>query len=65
MADDYKNWLKRAKSNYEIAKTAKGEDICYEDLCYEAQQCSEKALKRQNLVIGEFSSGILLQRKKL
>ena len=45
MADDYQNWLKRAKSNYEIAKTAKGEDICYEDLCYEAQQCSEKALK--------------------
>ncbi len=45
MAEDYQNWLKRAKSNFKIAKTPKDEDICYEDLCYEAQQCSEKALK--------------------
>ncbi len=45
MAEDYQNWLKRAKSNFKIAKITKDDDICYEDLCYEAQQCSEKALK--------------------
>lgn len=45
MAEDYQNWLRRAKSNFKIAKITKDEDICYEDLCYEAQQCSEKALK--------------------
>ena len=45
MAEDYQNWLKRAKSNFKIAQIAKDDDICYEDLCYEAQQCSEKALK--------------------
>jgi HEPN domain-containing protein len=45
MAEDYQNWLRRAKSNFMIAKITKEDGICYEDLCYEAQQCSEKALK--------------------
>ena len=29
MADDYKEWLKRAKSNLEIAKHSKTENVCY------------------------------------
>lgn len=45
MAEDYKEWLKRAKSNLEIAKHSKLENVCYEDLCFEVQQCAEKALK--------------------
>jgi HEPN domain-containing protein len=38
-------WLKRAKSSLKISKTAKDKDVYYEDLCFEAQQCAEKALK--------------------
>ncbi|MCK4795951.1 MAG: HEPN domain-containing protein [Spirochaetes bacterium] len=45
MSDNYKNWLKRSKSNLKLAKSKKDKDICYEDLCFEAQQCAEKALK--------------------
>ncbi len=39
-------WLKRAKSNLERAKAGKtSEDILDEDLCFDAQQYVEKALK--------------------
>ncbi len=39
-------WLKRAKSNLAIAKAGRSsEDILYEDLCFDAQQAVEKALK--------------------
>jgi HEPN domain-containing protein len=39
-------WLKRAKSNLLRAKTPRtNEEIYYEDYCYDAQQCAEKALK--------------------
>jgi HEPN domain-containing protein len=39
-------WLKRAKSNLQIAKAGKGfEDILYEDLCFDCEQAVEKALK--------------------
>ena len=44
MAELSSEWLKRAKSNLELAKT-RGEGICLEDLCFEAQQAAEKALK--------------------
>ena len=37
-------WLRRAKSSLELAKTRK-EKIFLEDLCFEAQQAAEKALK--------------------
>ena len=38
-------WLKRAKSNLALAKQPKSEEIFFEDLCFETQQASEKALK--------------------
>lgn len=44
--DDPREWLKRAKSS--LAKAQKGSDIpgvYLEDLCFDAQQAAEKALK--------------------
>ena len=38
-------WLKRARSNLTIARQPKPEDVFWEDLCFEAQQAAEKALK--------------------
>jgi len=39
-------WLKRAKSNLQIAKAGKVfEDILYEDLCFDSEQAVEKSLK--------------------
>ena len=39
-------WLRRAKSNFACAKTGKtSQDVLYEDLCFNAQQAVEKALK--------------------
>ncbi len=39
-------WLQRAKSNMARAKAGRvSPDILYEDLCYDAQQAVEKALK--------------------
>jgi HEPN domain-containing protein len=43
----YESWIDRAKSSYGIAKINDNSDIhiYYEDLCYQAQQAVEKALK--------------------
>ncbi|MGC9523576.1 MAG: HEPN domain-containing protein [Anaerolineae bacterium] len=41
----YEKWLRRARSNLAIAKTGQREDVMFEDLCFEAQQAAEKALK--------------------
>jgi HEPN domain-containing protein len=38
-------WLRRARSNLARAKQDKPEDVLYEDLCFDAQQAVEKALK--------------------
>lgn len=39
-------WLRRAKSNLEIARIGKiNDDILYEDLCFDCQQSVEKAIK--------------------
>jgi len=39
-------WLRRAKSNLERAKLGKtSPEILYEDLCFDCQQSTEKALK--------------------
>lgn len=39
-------WLQRAKSNLARAKQGRqSEDILFEDLCFDAQQAAEKALK--------------------
>ena len=44
--DKANNWLQRAKSNMARAKAGRVlPDILYEDLCYDAQQVVEKALK--------------------
>ena len=45
MADDYKLWIDRAKSSLAISKNKSDENIFYEDLCFQAQQAVEKALK--------------------
>jgi HEPN domain-containing protein len=45
MADDYKSWLDRAKSSLAISKSKFSDDVFYEDLCFQAQQAVEKALK--------------------
>ena len=39
------DWLKRAKSNLAIARQSSSEEIYLEDLCFESQQATEKALK--------------------
>ena len=38
-------WLARAKSNLALAQQPKPEEAFWEDLCYNAQQAAEKALK--------------------
>jgi HEPN domain-containing protein len=45
MADDYKSWLDRAKSSLAMSKNKFDKRIFYEDLCFQAQQAVEKALK--------------------
>ncbi|GMO63245.1 MAG: HEPN domain-containing protein [Treponemataceae bacterium] len=39
------SWLDRAISSYELAKANVSKLVLYEDLCYQAQQSVEKALK--------------------
>ncbi len=46
-------WLQRARSNLAIAKTGKREDVLLEDLCFEAQQAAEKALKALLIYLGD------------
>jgi HEPN domain-containing protein len=41
----YESWLDRAKSSLEIAKIRNSNFVYYEDLCYQAQQAVEKAIK--------------------
>jgi HEPN domain-containing protein len=38
-------WLRRARSNLSRAKQEKPDDVLFEDLCFDAQQAVEKALK--------------------
>jgi HEPN domain-containing protein len=45
MANDYNTWMDRAKSSLVISKTRYDENVFYEDLCFQAQQAVEKALK--------------------
>lgn len=46
-------WLRRAKSNLACAKTGKiSQDVLNEDLCFNAQQAVEKALKSLCIVHG-------------
>lgn len=41
----YADWMERAKASLALAKSEKTEGILLEDLCYQAQQAAEKALK--------------------
>ena len=41
----YELWIDRAKSSLEIAGSRKNDLVYYEDLCYQAQQAAEKAIK--------------------
>lgn len=51
--DDPREWLKRAKSNLEKAKVSFGSDAIYlEDLCFDAHQAAEKAIKAVLIHLG-------------
>jgi HEPN domain-containing protein len=39
------SWLAHARSNLKLAETSDREGVFLEDLCFEAQQAAEKALK--------------------
>ena len=39
------DWLRRAKGNLARAKQSKPKDAFWEDLCFDAQQAAEKAIK--------------------
>jgi HEPN domain-containing protein len=41
----YEAWIDRAKSSLEIAGTRNSNLVYYEDLCYQAEQAVEKAIK--------------------
>ena len=41
----YEDWMERARASLALAKARKAEGILLEDLCYQAQQAGEKALK--------------------
>lgn len=45
MVSNYKLWLDRAISSLKLASVKKETGIYYEDLCFQAQQAVEKALK--------------------
>lgn len=49
--DDPREWLRRADSNLAQAKSRKT-GVCREDLCFQAQQAAEKALKALLLARG-------------
>ena len=48
--DDPREWLNRAKSNLAIARNYVP-DVYLEDLCFEAQQAVEKAIKARLIVL--------------
>ena len=43
--DNPRNWLARARSNLLLAESGRQDGVFLEDLCFEAQQAAEKALK--------------------
>ena len=61
-----KVWLRRAESNLRLARR-KGRGIFLEDLCFQAQQAAEKALKALMIHLGSeypkvHSLGLLLEK---
>ena len=64
----YESWINRAKSSYELSKAVVSSDICFEDLCYQAQQAVEKAFKGLLIYFGvepEFTHNIGILIKEL
>ena len=51
-ADDPREWLNRATSNLILAR-ATNPEVLLEDLCFDAQQCAEKAIKGIFVLRGE------------
>ena len=49
--DDPREWLNRARSNLAIAKN-RVQDAYLEDLCFDAQQAAEKAIKAMLILRG-------------
>ena len=49
--DDPREWLNRARSNLALAKN-RVPDAYLEDLCFEAQQAAEKAIKSKLIEVG-------------
>jgi HEPN domain-containing protein len=45
MAGTPEDWLRRARSNLAHARQEKPDEVLYEDLCFDAQQAAEKAIK--------------------
>lgn len=61
------NWLVRAESNLRLAEEGNVEGVVYEDLCFEAQQAVEKAIKALLIHFGDefpkvHSFTVLLER---
>jgi HEPN domain-containing protein len=50
---DPRAWITRAYSNLRLAEKGQGKDIMLEDLCFNAQQAAEKALKAVCLYKGQ------------
>ena len=38
-------WLRRARSDLQLARVARPDEVLFEELCFHAQQAAEKALK--------------------
>jgi HEPN domain-containing protein len=60
-------WLVRAESNLRLAKGGNVKGVVYEDLCFEAQQAAEKAIKALLIHYGDefpkvHSFSVLLER---
>ncbi|MBI4678667.1 MAG: HEPN domain-containing protein [Elusimicrobia bacterium] len=47
-----RDWLRRAKSNLARAKQSKPAGAVWEDLCFDAQQAAEKAIKAVLVLLG-------------
>jgi len=45
IAGSPRDWLRRARSSLARARQEKPDEVLYEDLCFDAQQAVEKALK--------------------
>jgi HEPN domain-containing protein len=50
--DDPREWIGRARSNMAHARAVSPE-VCLEDLCFDAQQAAEKAIKAVFICRGE------------